>query len=145
MTFLQSIALRVKSSRSRVVGNSVLLQTCEAGDSIKPGAQAPGRARQRIRQPMKWAAAVSVLRCRPLTRASFELCHSILGLAPQAICCHLLRRLKQHAITPLPVPEPHRSTSCTALSFAARRCLSDGTRPRWKSGCMVRACCNADS
>jgi hypothetical protein len=39
----------------------------------------------------------------------------------------------------------HGSTSCTALSSAARRCLSDGTSPRWKSGCMVRAFCNADS
>jgi hypothetical protein len=39
----------------------------------------------------------------------------------------------------------HGRTSCTALSSAARRCLSDGTSPRWKSGCMVRACCNADS
>src|ERR1700736_3374569 len=39
----------------------------------------------------------------------------------------------------------HGSRGCTALSSAERRCLSDGTSQRWKSGCVVSACRNADS
>ena len=38
---------------------------------------------------MKWATALS-----PAPRAQFVFLASILGLAPQALCCHLLRRFR---------------------------------------------------
>jgi hypothetical protein len=66
----------------------------EAGDSIKPGAQAPGSRTQNIitardsgRQPQK------IKRCRPFHGlATYTQC--FLGLAPQALCCRPLRGLK---------------------------------------------------
>ena len=65
--------------------------TCEAGGRIKPGAQAPGK-RKRIWDRAR-KAGDSVYRLSPAPRARIEFFAPILGLAPQALCLRLLRRL----------------------------------------------------
>jgi hypothetical protein len=71
-------------------------KACEAGDSIKPGAQAPGSRLEKAIEPVKRATAwnlQAVTRCRGLSWLS----NANLGLAPQALCCRLLRRLRTAA------------------------------------------------
>jgi len=67
--------------------------TCEAGVSIKPGAPAPGSQNEIINSPRKRAIARNALGCHPLSRALIPITKPFLGLAPQALCLHLLRRL----------------------------------------------------
>jgi len=65
----------------------------EAGGSIKPGAQAPGKLQEKRAQARETGDSAN----RPEAVARFTglgllLVGANLGLAPQALCCHLLRR-----------------------------------------------------
>jgi len=85
--------------------------TGEAGDSIKPGAQAPGSDHKNKPEPVKRATArrrSAVARFAGLNYFGFL----ILGLAPQALCRHLLRRLK-----PRPLPASQVTNSDNRISF----------------------------
>ena len=66
--------------------------TREAGGSIKPGARAPGSAIKKRTSPRSGRQRKSIYALSPAPRAHSLSNDSILGLAPQALCCHLLRR-----------------------------------------------------
>jgi len=66
--------------------------TREAGGSIKPGARAPGSAIKKRTSPRSGRQPKSIYALSPAPRAHSLSNDSILGLAPQALCCHLLRR-----------------------------------------------------
>ena len=75
---------------------------CEAGASIKPGAQAPGSKHNRFFKPANAGDSpnrdkmiLMAANCRPFHGLGIRLI-LILGLAPQALCSRLLRRLRQH-------------------------------------------------
>ena len=65
-----------------------------AGDSIEPGAPAPGSRLEKRLSPRSGRQRKASTRCRPLRGLEHICWFVILGLAPQALCCHLLRRLK---------------------------------------------------
>ena len=69
------------------------LLACEAGVGIKPGAQAPGQLFKKRFEPVKTGDSVNVFRLSPAIAGSRPGCDWYLGLAPQALCLRLLRRL----------------------------------------------------
>ena len=79
----------------------MVLEACRAGGCIKPGARAPGtkahpdiQARECGRQRIATILIICGKQLSPIVMGSqFELT-SILGLAPQALCFRLLRRLR---------------------------------------------------
>jgi hypothetical protein len=73
---------------------SLKLLACEAGVSIEPGAQAPGADHKNHgSEPVKTGGSVKTRGFRPLSRAGSPKYDFYLGLAPQALCFRLLRRL----------------------------------------------------
>src|SRR6185369_9312763 len=72
----------------------------EAGDSIKPGAPAPGSRTNKYFEAREAGDSAIISRLSPAPRARSLFIIAILGLRsqslapPQALCCHLLRRLK---------------------------------------------------
>jgi hypothetical protein len=70
---------------------------CEAGVSIKPGAQAPGSDHQKPPKPVNTGDSVKFPVFRPLSRArALFIWHVNLGLAPQALCLRLLSQAKKY-------------------------------------------------
>src|SRR5689334_14183726 len=70
-------------------GRTRTIAACGAGDSIKPGAQAPGSKNQKAIEPAE-RATDDERRCRHLA-GSTVFCIEILGLVPQALFFHPLR------------------------------------------------------
>src|SRR5919205_685365 len=65
----------------------------EAGDSIKPGARAPGSRNQKQIEPANAGDSLLDRALSPASRAPCPFLILILGLAPQALCCRPLRGL----------------------------------------------------
>jgi len=65
---------------------------CEAGESIKPGALAPGQ-RDVTNQAREAGESPLIFKLSPASRAAHETA-PYLGLTPQALCSRLLRRLR---------------------------------------------------
>ena len=65
-----------------------------AGDSIEPGAPAPRSRLEKRLSPRSGRQRKASTRCRPLRGLEHICWFVILGLAPQALCCRLLRRLR---------------------------------------------------
>src|SRR5215212_9008346 len=71
----------------------------EAGDSIKPGAQAPGSDHKKQARARETGDSVKFTGFRPLSRApTFFYWYLNLGLAPQALCCRPLRGLYAYGL-----------------------------------------------
>src|SRR6185369_11087300 len=75
----------------------------EAGGSIKPGAPAPGSRTNKYFGAREAGDSLKCLTLSPASRAHAPFNNLILGLAPQALCCHLLRRFKRSGAEPLAV------------------------------------------
>jgi len=58
------------------------------------GASPRKASRKKGRKPVKRATAQSTRGCRPFHGLGASVVWANLGLAPQALCCHLLRRLR---------------------------------------------------
>ncbi len=69
---------------------------CEAGVSIKPGAQAPGSDHNDKPGARETGDSVKFTCFRPLPRAPALLLARNLGLAPQALCLRLLSQAKKY-------------------------------------------------
>src|SRR5215213_2212704 len=69
---------------------------CEAGVSIKPGAQAPGSDHKKQARARETGERVKFTGFRPLSRAPTSYWYLNLGLAPQALCLRLLSQAKKH-------------------------------------------------
>jgi len=87
--------------QSQPAKQAACFEACEAGGSIKPGAQAPGSKHNRGFKPAnagdgpnrdKSLMILMAANCRPFHGLEIRLI-LILGLAPQALCSRLLRRL----------------------------------------------------
>jgi hypothetical protein len=68
------------------------LLACEAGESVKPGALAPGQ-RDLTNQARETGESPQIFKLSPASRAAHKTA-PYLGLAPQALCFRLLRRLR---------------------------------------------------
>ena len=68
-------------------------QACEAGDGVKPGAQAPGQPHVSSK-PANWAKAVHDPHVSVARFAGSILMALYLGLTPQALRSRLLRKLR---------------------------------------------------
>ena len=65
----------------------------ETGDSIKPGAQAPGSGAKKLYGARETGDSRIAVRLSPVSQALLIFNFANLGLAPQALCCRSLREL----------------------------------------------------
>src|SRR5215217_8958264 len=65
----------------------------EAGESIKPGAPAPGSELENAIEPVETGDSPNINALSPASRAPRFYFDINLGLAPQALCCRPLRGL----------------------------------------------------
>src|SRR5215204_5361665 len=82
--------------KSRSACEAGVRKAREAGDSIKPGAQAPGSDHKKQARARETGDRVKFTGFRPLSRAPTFYWYLNLGLAPQALCLCLLSQAKKH-------------------------------------------------